>query len=57
MRIRVRLDVTKPLCRGRKAKLEKGQETLISFKYERSPIFVIGVDFFHTMIRIAQNGY
>ena len=57
MRIRVRLDVTKPLCRGRKAKLEKGRETLISFKYERSPIFVIGVDFFHTMIRIAQNGY
>ena len=35
MRIRIRLDVTKPLCRGRKARLEKGRETWISFKYER----------------------
>uniref|UniRef100_A0A2N9GCE4 RNase H type-1 domain-containing protein n=1 Tax=Fagus sylvatica TaxID=28930 RepID=A0A2N9GCE4_FAGSY len=39
MRIRVRLDVTKPLCRGRKARLEKGRETWISFKYERLPNF------------------
>ncbi len=39
MRIRVRLDVTKPLCRGRKARLEKGHETWISFKYERLPNF------------------
>uniref|UniRef100_A0A2N9GXY5 CCHC-type domain-containing protein n=1 Tax=Fagus sylvatica TaxID=28930 RepID=A0A2N9GXY5_FAGSY len=35
MRIRIRLDVTKPLCHGRKARLEKGRETWISFKYER----------------------
>uniref|UniRef100_A0A2N9I833 Reverse transcriptase domain-containing protein n=1 Tax=Fagus sylvatica TaxID=28930 RepID=A0A2N9I833_FAGSY len=39
MRIRVRLDVTKPLCRGRKARLEKGHETWIFFKYERLPNF------------------
>jgi hypothetical protein len=39
MRIRVHLDVTKPLCRGRKARLEKGRETWISFKYERLPNF------------------
>ncbi len=39
MRIRVRLDVTKPLCRGRKARLEKGRETWIFFKYERLPNF------------------
>ena len=32
MRIRIRLDVTKPLSRGRKARLEQGRETWISFK-------------------------
>ena len=39
MRIRVRLDVTKPLCRGTKARLDKGHETWISFNYERLPNF------------------
>ncbi len=39
MCICVRLDVTKPLCRGRKARLDKGHETWISFKYERLPNF------------------
>uniref|UniRef100_A0A2N9FFZ2 Reverse transcriptase domain-containing protein n=1 Tax=Fagus sylvatica TaxID=28930 RepID=A0A2N9FFZ2_FAGSY len=39
MRIRVSIDITKPLCRGRKAKLERGRETWISFKYERLPNF------------------
>uniref|UniRef100_A0A2N9GDB5 Reverse transcriptase domain-containing protein n=1 Tax=Fagus sylvatica TaxID=28930 RepID=A0A2N9GDB5_FAGSY len=37
MRIRVSIDITKPLCRGRKAVLEQGRETWISFKYERLP--------------------
>jgi hypothetical protein len=39
MRIRVRIDISKPLCRGRKARLASGRETWISFKYERLPIF------------------
>ena len=39
LRIRVRLDVTKPLCRGRKARFEKGRESWVSFKYERLPNF------------------
>jgi hypothetical protein len=39
MRVRVSLDITKPLCRGRKTRLEKGRETWISFKYERLPNF------------------
>ena len=39
MRIRVSMDVTKPLCRGRKTCLEKGREVWISFKYERLPNF------------------
>jgi hypothetical protein len=39
MRIRVSIDITKPLCRGRMAVLEKGREVWISFKYERLPNF------------------
>jgi hypothetical protein len=39
MRIRVNVDITKPLCRGRRAKLEQDKETWISFKYERLPNF------------------
>jgi hypothetical protein len=39
MRVRVIMDITKPLCRGRKIRLEKGKELWISFKYERLPNF------------------
>jgi hypothetical protein len=39
MHIHVKLDITKPLCRGRKTRLKKGCETWISFKYERLPNF------------------
>ena len=39
MRVRVKIDIAKPLCRGRKAQLPSGKETWISFKYERLPIF------------------
>uniref|UniRef100_A0A2N9ICC4 CCHC-type domain-containing protein n=1 Tax=Fagus sylvatica TaxID=28930 RepID=A0A2N9ICC4_FAGSY len=39
MRIRVRVDITKQLCRGRRAQLEKNKEIWISFKYERLPNF------------------
>ncbi len=39
MRIRVSLDITKPLCRGRKARFEKDRETWIAFRYERLPNF------------------
>ena len=39
MHVRVRIDISKPLCRGRKAHLSSGRETWISFKYERLPIF------------------
>jgi hypothetical protein len=37
MRIRVKIDISKPLCRGRKAMLASGKEIWISFKYERLP--------------------
>ena len=35
MRIRVSIDITNPLCRGRLTRSEKGCEAWISFKYER----------------------
>uniref|UniRef100_A0A2N9HFR8 Reverse transcriptase domain-containing protein n=1 Tax=Fagus sylvatica TaxID=28930 RepID=A0A2N9HFR8_FAGSY len=39
MRVRVKVDISKPLCRGRKARLLAGKETWIAFKYERLPNF------------------
>ena len=37
MRVRVNMDITKPLSRGRKVRLEQGRETWIALKYERLP--------------------
>ena len=39
MRVRVRMDITKPLCRGRKIGLGSGAEGWVSFQYERLPNF------------------
>ena len=36
-RIRVSVDITKPLCRGRRIALASGKEGWVSFKYERLP--------------------
>jgi hypothetical protein len=38
-RIKVRLDITQPLCRGRRVKLGKDRSGWIAFKYERLPNF------------------
>lgn len=38
-RVRVHLDITKPLCRGRKVRLGKGKSGWLTFKYERLPNF------------------
>ena len=35
--VRVGVDITKPLCRGRKLVLRNGQESWVCFKYERMP--------------------
>ncbi|XP_023917767.2 uncharacterized protein At4g02000-like [Quercus suber] len=37
MRVRVSIDLTKPICRGRKIGLSNGEESWVSFKYERLP--------------------
>ena len=39
MRVRVQLDITQPLCRGRKIWLGGEQDHWVSFKFERLPIF------------------
>ena len=37
LRIRVGVDATKPLCRGRRITVRSGKESWVSFKYERLP--------------------
>lgn len=37
MRVRVTLDISQPLCRGRVIMLDSGKEMWVSFKYERLP--------------------
>ena len=37
MQVRVRVDVSQPLCRGRKTELEDGTEGWVAFQYERLP--------------------
>ena len=39
MRVRVRVDITEPLCRGRKIGLGNDTEGWVSFQYERLPNF------------------
>ena len=35
VRVKVKIDVSKPLCRGRRVVLDKDIETWVSFKYEK----------------------
>ena len=39
MRVRMRMNINHPLCRGRKVALPTGSEALVRFKYERLPNF------------------
>ena len=39
MRIRVQVDVSKPLCRGPKVVFEDGKEGWVAFKHEKLPNF------------------
>ena len=37
LRVKVVIDISKPLCRGRRIFLSRGEQSLVSFKYERLP--------------------
>lgn len=37
MRVRVSIDITKPLCRGRKVKFSNGEVSWVNFKNEHLP--------------------
>ena len=37
MRVRVMVDISQPLCRGRMVALDDNRELCVSFKYERLP--------------------
>ena len=37
MRVRVIIDINKPLCRGRRFSSSQGEQGWVSFKYERLP--------------------
>ena len=39
MRVRVMIDISHPLCRGRKVRLGDSSQFWVDFKYERMPIF------------------
>ena len=39
MRVRVSIDITLPLCRGRVITMENGEKHWVNFKYERLPNF------------------
>lgn len=39
LRVRVEIDVSKPLCRGRRVLLNGDSEGWVSFKYEKMPNF------------------
>ena len=56
LRIRVGINVSKPLCRGRKVLLGQGKEEWVSFKYESCPISTTGVGQFPMMIRSVVSG-
>ena len=37
IQVRVSVDITKPLCKGRKIELNDGEDSWVSFKYEHLP--------------------
>lgn len=39
MRVRVKVDIAEPLCRGRLITLKNGEKTWVVYKYERLPNF------------------
>ena len=56
LRVRVGVNVSQPLNRGRKVLLGTDEEVWVSFKYERCLIFVIGAEWCLMMLRSAIFG-
>lgn len=54
VRIRVTIDISKPLCCGRAISIDSGKELWVSFKYERLPNICVAA--LRMMIGIANNG-
>ena len=55
-RIQVIINITQPVCRGRIISLGVNDDRFISFKYERLPNTVIGVEWLLTMIKTILSG-
>ena len=56
MRVRVIVDVSKRLCRGRKISWDAECEGWAAFMYEGCLIYVIGMGLYLTMTKIAHFG-
>ena len=56
MRIRVTIDLTKPLCRGRRITTARGGDGWVSFRYECFPLCVMAVECLLTMIENVRWG-
>ena len=54
--VRVGVDITKPLCRGRKLVLRNGEESWVCFKYERMHNICQWCGKLTTWIRTVQSG-
>ena len=39
LRVRVNVDISKPLCRAKKISFRRGERLWVSFQYERLPYF------------------
>ena len=56
MRIRVTINLTKPLCRGRRITTARGGDGWVSFRYECFPLCVMAVECLLTMIENVRWG-
>ncbi|KAL0009324.1 hypothetical protein SO802_010826 [Lithocarpus litseifolius] len=56
LRVRVRIDTTRALYRGRRVTFEEGLERWVSFQYERLSNICSGVVCSHTTIKSAKSG-
>ncbi|XP_075638440.1 uncharacterized protein At4g02000-like [Castanea sativa] len=56
LRVRVRIDVTRRLVRGRKITIEGGESKWVNFKYERLPNFCYRCGFLNHALRDCNEG-